>query len=148
MGVRRFTELVQTQFFDGQVIYRVMPGFLMQFGTAVNPQVQAQWDAMTFRDEPKVGPFEHGTVSFAGHGTDSRSCHMFIALAPDGPRLGGAPHETAIGKVTAGVEVLDNIVRNAQMSGYGDLTHLQSQLKTRGISAAAQYPKLDKFYQC
>jgi len=148
MGVRRFTELVQTQFFDGQVIYRVIPGFLMQFGTAVNPQVQAHWDALTFQDEPKVGPFEHGTVSFAGHGTDSRSCHMFIALEPDGPWLGGAPHETAIGKVTAGIEVLDTIVRNAQASGYGDLTNLQTELKQQGISAAAAYPKLDRFGTC
>merc|ERR1719329_674165 len=148
MGVRRFTELVQAKFFDGQVIYRVMPGFLMQFGTAVNPQVQAKWDAMTFRDEPKVGPFEHDTVSFAGHGTDSRSCHMFIALAPDGLRLGAAPHETALGKVTSGTEVLDAIVQNAQASGYGDLTHLQTELKQQGIIAAMAYPKLDKFRTC
>ena len=42
------------------------------------------WERRKIADEPKRGgmPFKHGTVSFAGSGADSRSCHIFIALAP------------------------------------------------------------------
>ena len=58
-------------------------------GVAADPQVHAQWDQPEKRlpDEPNRAPFRRGTLSFAGTGADSRTCHMFIALEPHGRRL-------------------------------------------------------------
>eukprot|EP00928_Gymnodinium_smaydae_P049101 TRINITY_DN32916_c0_g1_i1.p1 TRINITY_DN32916_c0_g1~~TRINITY_DN32916_c0_g1_i1.p1 ORF type:complete len:345 (+),score=33.48 TRINITY_DN32916_c0_g1_i1:73-1107(+) len=147
-GVARFVELVDDGFFDDQVFYRVIPGFLTQFGVAADPQMQAKWDPRTFPDEPKKARFKHGTVSFAGSGLNSRSCHVFIAFQPSGIHLGGAAHETPLGQVTAGIEVLDTIQRNYQSAGYADLTHLQGDLRRDGNSAVASYPKLDRILRC
>eukprot|EP00747_Dinoflagellata_sp_TGD_P168095 gnl/TRDRNA2_/TRDRNA2_193740_c0_seq1.p1 gnl/TRDRNA2_/TRDRNA2_193740_c0~~gnl/TRDRNA2_/TRDRNA2_193740_c0_seq1.p1 ORF type:complete len:203 (+),score=33.69 gnl/TRDRNA2_/TRDRNA2_193740_c0_seq1:81-689(+) len=147
-GVERFLELVHAKFFDSQILYRVIPGFLVQFGVAADPQVQKVWQGKKFQDEPKMTKFKHGTVSFAGNGKDSRSCHIFIAFQPNGLSLGNAPHETPIGEVTVGLGVLDKIQQNFRDSKYGDLTKLQGQLVQRGNAAADSYPKLDRIGQC
>ena len=105
LGVARFIDLVQASFFDDQILYRVIPGFLVQFGVAADPGVMARWNDKRMKDEPKRAKFQHGTVSFAGAGKDSRSCHIFIAFAPNGVSLGNAPHETPLGRVTDGLEV-------------------------------------------
>lgn len=98
-GVDRLLQLVNEGFFSGQLLYRVIPGFLIQFGVAADPEVMSRWDAQKLPDEPNRAPFRRGTLSFAGNGADSRSCHLFIALEPHGKRLGKASHETTLGWV-------------------------------------------------
>jgi len=147
-GVSRFLTLVQTGFFDGQLLYRIVPGFLVQFGVAADPNVQAEWQHNTISDEPPKTTFQHGTVSFAGSGADSRSCHVFIAFKPDGLTLGRALHETPLGRITAGIDVLDAIQRNFTNSGYGELNGLQDALVAKGNAAAKDYPKLDEVKWC
>ena len=128
---------------------RVIPGFLVQFGVASTPDKQAVWEDKSFEDEPNVEPFRHGTVSFAGNGKDSRSCHLFVALQPHGSRLGNAPHETTIGQVEMDdMPVWNTVVSNFAASGYGDTGELQQDLVARGNAAAAAYPKLDRIERC
>lgn len=148
LGVDRFLELVADKFFDDQIIYRVIPGFLMQFGVAATPAIHSKWDSKRFQDEPKQSTFKHGTVSFAGSGVHSRSCHLFIAFEPNGVQLGNAPHETPIGAITGGIEVLDAIQSHYHAAGYGELTFLQDNIATQGNTAADEYSKLDRINWC
>ena len=145
-GVDRLLDLVSSGFFDNQILYRVIPGFLVQMGVAADPNVHAQWDQAEKRlpDEPNRAPFRRGTLSFAGTGLNSRTCHMFIALEPHGRQLGKAAHEAALGRVDdAGLEVLDTIVKRFEATGYPDVTGLQGALVDQGNGAAAAYPGLD-----
>ena len=83
------------------MIYRTIPGFIVQFGVAADPSVQALWqDNKIVDDEQKNIPFSAGSVSFAGNGKDSRSSHIFIALEPHGKTLGKSPHERPFGQIT------------------------------------------------
>lgn len=148
MGVSRFLDLVDDSFFDDMIFYRVISGFLTQFGVAADPNVQKRWDDRRFPDEPKKATFQHGTVSYAGAGKDSRSCHVFIAFGPNGRSLGNAPHETPLGRVTEGLETLDRIQQNYKRAGYKDLTSLQGKIRTEGNRAAAGYPLLDRVHHC
>eukprot|EP00746_Dinoflagellata_sp_MGD_P145734 gnl/MRDRNA2_/MRDRNA2_78305_c0_seq1.p1 gnl/MRDRNA2_/MRDRNA2_78305_c0~~gnl/MRDRNA2_/MRDRNA2_78305_c0_seq1.p1 ORF type:complete len:265 (+),score=65.68 gnl/MRDRNA2_/MRDRNA2_78305_c0_seq1:66-860(+) len=148
MGVKRFLQLVDKEFFDDQLLYRVIPGFLVQFGVAAKPEVMRKWNNKRIPDEPKTQNFKHGTVSFAGAGEDSRSCHIFIAFKPHGENLGQAPHETPLGQVVAGLDVLDTIQQNYGLAGYQDLSFLQGQIGSRGNIAAKDYPKLDRIKTC
>ena len=143
MGVRRFIELVNDEFFTDMLLYRVIPGFLVQFGVASNPETQAKWNAATIKDEPNRVPFRRGTLSFAGAGTDSRSCHLFVALEPNGLQLGNAPHEATLGHVE-NPEVFETVASNFEASGYPDLGELQAKLVEGGNDVAAEYPKLDR----
>ena len=145
-GVDRLLDLVSSGFFENQLLYRVIPGFLIQFGVAADPKVHAQWDQAEARlpDEPNRAPFRRGTLSFAGSGPSSRTCHMFIALEPHGRRLGKAEHEAALGRVDdLGLDVLESIVQRFETTGYPDVTGLQGALVEQGNGAAAEYSGLD-----
>ena len=150
--MRRVSKLVRTGFLDGQILYRVIPGFLVQFGVAADPKVHARWqrgEKRRLKDEPNRMPFRHGTLSFAGAGTDSRTSHLFVALAPNGVRLGrGTPHEATLGHVVSGMETWERVVANYQKSGYKDTGTLQGPLVQRGNAAAAAYPLLDLIRAC
>ena len=146
-GVDRFLELVQDGFFTDMLLYRVIPGFLIQFGVAADPKVQAKWQNARIPDEPNQMKFRGGTLSFAGAGSDSRSCHLFVALSPNGNNLGSAKHETTLGHIKE-VEVFEKVAKNFQASGYPDTGSLQGSLVSQGNAAAAKYPKLDKIVKC
>jgi peptidyl-prolyl cis-trans isomerase A (cyclophilin A) len=144
-GVDRFLELVEDGFFEDMLLYRVLPGFLVQFGVAADPAMSAKWNNVRLKDEQNRGAFRAGTVSYAGSGAHSRSCHFFVALEPQGAKLGKAMHEAAIGYVDE-VEVFEQVVRNFQAAGYPD-TGLYSALLREGNSAAAErFPKLDRIH--
>mmetsp|Transcript_26110 Transcript_26110/g.43140 ORF Transcript_26110/g.43140 Transcript_26110/m.43140 type:complete len:201 (+) Transcript_26110:47-649(+) len=148
IGISRFIELVKRGFFTDQILYRVIPGFLVQFGVAADPNVQAKWQDAKLADETNSMPFKHGTVSFAGNGKNSRSCHLFVALEPNGARLGNALHEATIGHVTEGMETWEAVAANFKASGYPDTGSLQNALVQQGNIAALKYPKLDRITSC
>ena len=70
-GVDRFLELVEIGFFTDMLLYRVLPGFLVQFGCAAEPAVQAKWQDARLPDEPNRATFRSGTLSYAGAGANS-----------------------------------------------------------------------------
>ena len=145
-GVERFLALVEDGFFTDMLLYRVIPGFLVQFGVAAVPEVSEKWNNERLKDEANRGAFREGTLSYAGAGANSRSCHFFVALEPNGTRLGKAMHEAAIGYVDE-VEVFRQVVRNFQEAGYSD-TGLYSALMREGNAAAAEsFPRLDRIHE-
>ena len=149
------------------LFYRVLPGFLIQFGIAADPAQQRKWDYTVgpdgekvwtnppLADEPNRAKFRAGSLSFAGAGENTRSCHLFIAMEPFGSQvLGAGPHETTIGFVDDGLdkrvglgdglEVMDRICRKHKHHGYPDTGSLQEPLIEHGNAAAAEYPELDR----
>mmetsp|Transcript_33453 Transcript_33453/g.77144 ORF Transcript_33453/g.77144 Transcript_33453/m.77144 type:complete len:266 (-) Transcript_33453:530-1327(-) len=156
-GVTRFLELVDDGFFVDQLLYRVDPGFVIQFGVASTPEMHSRWDPNVgapvppLPDEPNRQEFSAGSVSFAGSGFDSRSCHIFIALEPGGATLGSASHETVLGSVESedgGMLAVENIVRNREETQYGDLLGMQQALIREGNSALESYSGIDRFIAC
>ena len=146
IGYDRFMELVKEDFFTDQLIYRTIPGFLVQFGVHGDPAVQGKWNGKRLQDDKAVRGlgFDKGLVSFAGNGKNSRSTHIFIADMPNGRTLGKAAHERPFGKIVDNVDVLDSFHDH----GYGDVTSLQSKLVRFGNSAADDYPKLPRLTKC
>ena len=163
-GVDRFVELVKDGHFTDMLFYRVLPGFLIEFGVAADPAQQRKWDYtlgpnkeklwvnQPLTDEPNREKFRAGSVSFAGSGENSRSCHLFIAMEPRGAeRLGSAPWETTLGFVdeqTTEENVMDRICRRHTGNGYiyawPDTGSLQGALVDHGNAAAAEFPLLDR----
>ena len=92
-----------------------------------------------------------GMLSFAGSGRDSRSCHMFITLAPKGqginPHLGAAYHETAFAMVVyqQPMGVLDRFYMD-----YGDRTlGDQGEFAQKGlVYMHTKWPMLDRILKC
>lgn len=107
MGADRFYNLVKAKYFDGARFFRVLPGFMAQFGLAADPSVSKTWD-VPIQDDPVKTSNVRGAVTFAATSEpNSRSTQLFINFA-DNARLdssGFAP----FGKVVSGMENVDQI---------------------------------------
>ena len=85
-GADRLYNLVKAKYFDGARFYRVVPGFMVQWGGAAEPEDSKKWD-VPIQDDPVKASNQRGMVSFAASGQpNSRTTHMFINFA-DNSRL-------------------------------------------------------------
>jgi peptidyl-prolyl cis-trans isomerase A (cyclophilin A) len=138
IGADRFYNLVKAKVLDGARFFRVIPGFMAQFGIPADPAVTKVWD-MPIQDDPVKTSNARGTLTFAATSEpNSRSTQMFINFADNG-RLDGQRF-APIGKVVSGMEFVDQIY-----SGYGDLpSQGQAQIEAQGNAwLDKQFPKLD-----
>ena len=113
LGAERFYQLVKSGYYDGARFFRVLPGFMAQFGIAADPQTTAKWKEANLQDDPVKQSNTRGMVTFATAGPNTRTTQMFINTG-DNARLdsrGFAP----IGKVISGQEAVESF-----FSGYGE----------------------------
>ena len=113
-GVDRFHELVRKHYFDEGRFFRVVPGFIAQFGVHRDFNVHATWRNLFIVDDPPKEKNLRGTLSFAKSGPSTRATEMFINLA-DNPSL-DADGFVPFAKVIQGLEVVDKLY-----SGYGEM---------------------------
>jgi homoserine O-acetyltransferase len=79
LGAARFLKLVAEGFYDGCAVYRVIHGFIAQFGLPADPARNS--GHVPFKDDPRAKISNSlGTVSFAAHGPNSRNTQIFINL--------------------------------------------------------------------
>ncbi|MFN5627509.1 MAG: peptidylprolyl isomerase [Planctomyces sp.] len=100
LGADRFHELVQAGFYDECRFFRVVPGFVVQWGMNGDPAVYAKWKDREIKDDKVTQSNREGMITFASRGPNTRTCQLFINLA-DNERLddlGFAP----CGKVVVG----------------------------------------------
>ncbi len=78
-GADRFAELVDSGFYDGCRFFRVVPGFMVQFGINGDPATHAMWKDSPIQDDPVVESNVRGYVSFAQTADpNSRTTQLFI----------------------------------------------------------------------
>jgi cyclophilin family peptidyl-prolyl cis-trans isomerase len=141
-AVDRFYQLVKYGFFDKALFYRVVPNFVVQFGSS-DSSIVSQWGKFKVADEKVLYSNKKGTISFARAGKETRGTELFINLK-DNPKLDTMVYEgiegfPAFGDVINGMEVVE-----ALYSGYGDntMTQLDSMYKSR-TNFLNSFPKLD-----
>ncbi|MBI3704017.1 MAG: peptidylprolyl isomerase [Rhizobiales bacterium] len=141
-GADRFYNLVKSGFFDNVRFFRVISGFMVQFGINGDPAVMAGWRDRPIRDDPVTQSNKRGFVTYAMAGPNTRTSQVFINFG-DNSRLdadGFAP----FGRVISGMEVVDAL--NAE---YGEGAPRgrgpdQSRLQREGNAyLAKEYPRMD-----
>jgi peptidyl-prolyl cis-trans isomerase A (cyclophilin A) len=113
-GVDRFHELVRNRYFDQNRFFRVLPGFIAQFGAHRDFNVHAKWRELYIVDDPAREKNLRGTLAFAKSGPNTRATEIFINLA-DNASL-DAEYFAPFAKITQGIEVIDKLY-----SGYGEM---------------------------
>ncbi|MEZ5352737.1 MAG: peptidylprolyl isomerase [Bryobacteraceae bacterium] len=137
-GADRFYELVTTGFYDGARFFRVVPGFVVQFGLKGDPAADAKWDDATIEDDTPRGMSNlPATVVFAAKQTpNTRSSQVFINLGQN-QRL-DAMGFTPFGRVSEGMAVVAAINNE-----YGEAPD-QMRIKTEGNAYLERdFPRLD-----
>jgi peptidyl-prolyl cis-trans isomerase A (cyclophilin A) len=112
-GADRFYNLVKRGFYDGTRFFRVIPGFMAQFGIHGDPSLSTVWRAARIPDDPVKQSNKKGMITFATAGPGTRTTQLFINLVDnDGlDKSGFAP----FGRVSSGMAVVEKL-----FGGYGE----------------------------
>ena len=104
-GADHFYNLVKYHFFDGTAFFRVLPGFVVQFGISPRPDVARVWEPAKIPDDPVAQSNTRGTLTFATGGPNTRTTQVFINLNDNTnlDSMGFSP----FGKVVSGMDVVD-----------------------------------------
>jgi peptidyl-prolyl cis-trans isomerase A (cyclophilin A) len=142
-GVDRFYHLVQLGFFDDARFFRVLSGFMAQFGMNGDPRVTAAWEPLTIPDDPVKQNNVRGMVTFAaGAAPNTRSTQLFVNYADnrnlDG--MGFAP----IGQVVDGMSVVDSLYADYGEGAPDGPGPSQERIAAQGNAYLTRdFPKLD-----
>ncbi len=140
-GADRLYNLVKLGYFTNVGIFRVIDGFMMQFGISGDPEVNAEWRTATIPDDPPVVSNQRGMVTFAKGGPNSRTTQLFVNFA-DNSRLDGMGFPP-VGQVTLGMDVVDSIYKVGE-GAPGGPGPSQGRLQMEGNAyLQREYPKLD-----
>ena len=142
-GADRFYNLVANGFFDDCRFFRVVYGFMVQFGIHGDPAINSVWRAATIPDDTVQQSNKRGYVAFATAGPNTRTTQVFINFVDKNSKLdsqGFAP----FGVVVEGMDVVNKL-----FSGYGEAAPQghgpdQNRIQKEGNAYLAKsFPKLD-----
>src|SRR2546427_2036877 len=142
-GADRFYNLVKSGYYDDGRFFRVIAGFMAQFGIHGDPHVAAVWRDARIPDDPVRQHNARGMLSFATAGPNTRTTQLFINYA-DNSRLDGMGF-APIGQVVQGMAVVDRLY-----AAYGEGTPAghgpsQGRIQTEGNEYLTRdFPQLDQ----
>ncbi len=138
LGADRFYNLVKNGYFTNAAFFRVVPGFMVQFGLSANPAVNKVWEHANIKDDPVMGSNKRGTLVFATAGPNTRTTQLFINFGDNAglDRQGFAP----FGTVTEGMDVVDKIYH-----GYARTPGSAERITEEGDAYIVKnFPMIDK----
>ena len=145
-GADRLYNLVRSGFYDGVRFFRVIPGFMAQFGIHGDTAVTGAWRQRVIPDDPVRRSNQRGMVTFATAGPGTRTTQLFINYR-DNNRLdasGFAP----VGEVVQGMDVVDKLYGDYGEGAPQGRGPDQYRMNLEGERyLARQFPRLDKIKQ-
>ena len=136
LGVDRFYSLVKCKYFDGDGFFRVVPGFVTQWGINGNPAVSAQWENANIKDDPVLMSNVRGTIAYADAGPNTRTTQVYVNLGNNArlDPMGFTPFGT--------ISDSDMVVFEKIYAGYGEQPD-QDQIYAQGNAYLKKdFPKL------
>lgn len=141
-GVDRFYNLVKIGFFDNVAFFRVLDGFVAQFGIHGDPKVNQEWFNASIPDDPVQESNRRGTLTFATGGPNTRTTQLFINLV-DNSGLDGRGF-SPIAEVVEGMSVVDSLYSEYGEGAPRGSGPSQPRIQSEGNSYLKEnFPKLD-----
>ena len=136
LGADRFYNLASCGYLDGVRFFRVIEGFMAQFGISGDPELATAMRDEPIQDDSVVERNTRGRLSFAMAGPNTRTTQIFINFG-DNTNLDGMGF-SPFGEVVEGMEVVDELY-----AGYGE-TPQQPLIQREGNEYLdAEFPNLD-----
>jgi peptidyl-prolyl cis-trans isomerase A (cyclophilin A) len=141
-GVDRFHELLRMRYFDEARFFRVVPGFIAQFGVHRDFKVHDVWRNFFIVDDPPIEKNLRGTLAFAKSGPNTRATEIFINLADNA--VLDEQRFVPFAKVVEGMNVVDQLY-----SGYGEMRPEGKEIDPGRVEEETneylvqRFPKLD-----
>jgi peptidyl-prolyl cis-trans isomerase A (cyclophilin A) len=140
--VDRFHELVRRRYFDQGRFFRVVPGFVAQFGVHRDFNIHETWRQLFILDDPPQQKNLRGTLAFAQSGKNTRATEIFINLADNTAldQQGFVP----FAKVVEGMDAVDRFY-----AGYGEMRPIGKEIDPGRVEEEANeylvqhFPKMD-----
>ncbi|MSP46251.1 MAG: peptidylprolyl isomerase [Xanthobacteraceae bacterium] len=104
-GADRFYNLVKNGFYDNVRFFRVITGFMVQFGINGDPKVSAPWRDAKLQDDPVKQSNKRSYITYAMAGPNTRTSQVFINFGDNASldSQGFSP----FGRVVTGMNVVD-----------------------------------------
>ena len=106
-GADRFYNLVKNGFYDNVRFFRVISGFMVQFGISGDPAISAKWREARIQDDKVAQSNKRGFITYAMAGPNTRTSQVFINFA-DNANL-DASGFSPFGQVIQGMDVVDKL---------------------------------------
>jgi peptidyl-prolyl cis-trans isomerase A (cyclophilin A) len=106
-GANRFYNLVKNGFFDNTRFFRVISGFMVQFGINGDPKLSPPWRNAKIPDDAVKQSNKRGNITFATSGPNSRTTQVFINFK-DNAGLDGQGF-APFGQIVSGMDVVDKL---------------------------------------
>jgi peptidyl-prolyl cis-trans isomerase A (cyclophilin A) len=135
-------DLTQQNFWDGCRFFRVLPGFIAQFGITGDPNEQSKWRSQSIPDDPVRLSNRRGTVVFATAGPNTRTSQIFINTQASGNGFLDKQGFSPFGEVIEGMDIVDRLY-----PGYGEGAPQgkgpnQGMIQLKGNQYLEAFPKL------
>ena len=141
-GADRFYNLVKNGFYDDVRFFRVIEGFMAQFGVNGDPKVSAAWREARIKDDPVKVSNKRTFVTFATAGPNTRTTQIFINYG-DNSNLDGQGF-SPFGQVVSGMKVVDSLYGGYGEGAPGGRGPNQARVQTEGNAyLASAFPNLD-----
>lgn len=142
-GADRFYNLVKTGYFSDVAFFRVIKGFMVQFGIHGDPAVSRAWRDARITDDPTGKQSnKRGMVTFAMAGPNTRTTQIFVNYADNAnlDSMGFPP----FGKVVEGMNIVDALEGEYGEGAPGGRGPAQGRAQGEGNKYfKADFPKLD-----
>jgi peptidyl-prolyl cis-trans isomerase A (cyclophilin A) len=143
LGADRFYNLVKNGFYDDCRFFRVVSGFMVQFGINGDPAVSAVWRGAQIGVDPVKESNKRGYITYAmGGPPTTRTTQVFINFGDNArlDQLGFAP----FGKIAAGMDVVDKLYAEYGEGAPSGAGPAQGRIQTEGNAYLAKdFPKMD-----
>jgi peptidyl-prolyl cis-trans isomerase A (cyclophilin A) len=142
-GVDRFYQLARLGYYDGTRFFRVVDGFMVQWGISGDTAVARAWGDRRIADDPVTQSNRRATVTFATSGPNTRTTQLFVNYRDNTflDAQGFAP----LGEVVEGMDVVDNLWRSYGDAPPGGRGPDQARIVRDGeLYLAREFPRLDK----
>ena len=141
-GADRFYNLAKNGFFDNARFFRVISGFMVQFGINGDPAIAAAWRAARIPDDPVKESNKRGYITFATAGPNTRTSQVFINFR-DNAGLDGQGF-APFGQVISGMDIVDKLYAEYGEGAPSGRGPSQQQVQSQGNAYLMKdFPNLD-----